>query len=188
MGLRRALAAVPFLVAALCPAAVPAAPRATGPTTLVRVRSPIIGFVQDGPRIAWLTEGEGRTCRILHVRSLAARRTQTAVQTSCERGVYLPSELALARAAAVWDVFLAGGNTEFSAALVTAQVPRRRAHRVASVHGTRELGYPDSYPVVAGAGGLLAYSVPTGVRRIVDGRARRLFAFSRPLDLAVDGQ
>ena len=139
------------------------------PQTLVRVSSPIRGFALDGKRIAWLTGTDGRKCvRILHVRSLVARRTDTARQTGCTSDSEYVSGLALAGRAAAWDSFVAGGNTEFDAAIETATVPARRAHRVASVHGTRGDGYPESYSAVAGAGSFLAYSVPTGVRRLQD--------------------
>ena len=161
-------------------------PAALRPQTLLRTSSSIRGFGQDGSRIAWLTGTDGRRCtRTLHVRSLRARRAQTTLQTGCTSDSEYRSGLALAGRSAAWDSFVAGGNTEFDAAIVTARIPEKRAHRVASISGTRGDGYPESYPRVAGAGNLLAFSTPTAVRRIAGGKARRLFGFSKPLGLAV---
>src|SRR4051812_4424637 len=115
----------------------PQAP-ATEPQTLLRVPARIRGFGQDGTRIAWLTGKDGRRCvRTLHVRSLLTKRSQTATEKGCVPNPEYLSGFALAGRAAAWDSFVAGGNLEFDAAIMSARVPERRAHRVASIHGTR---------------------------------------------------
>ena len=156
------------------------------PQTLATVHSSIRGFGQDGARIAWLTGTDGRRCtRTLHVRTLSTRVARTSLESACTRNPSYRSRVALAGRAAAWDSFLARDKSGFWAAMVTAEVPQQRARRIAAIQGIRVDGYPDSYPTPAGAGNVLAYSTPEGVRRIVAGKARRLFAFSRPLGLAV---
>lgn len=164
-------------------------PAVLRPQTVLRVSSSIRGFAQDGSRIAWLTGTDGRRCaRTLHVRSLDTQRTQAVLKTACTRNARHVSQLALAGSATAWDSYVDGNKSVFDAAIVTAQVPGRRAHRVASVRGTRgAASEQDSYPSLAGAGSLLAFATPDGVRRIVNGKARRLSGFREALGLAVGG-
>jgi WD40-like Beta Propeller Repeat len=148
------------------------------PQTLVTLPTRIRGFAQDGSRVAWLTGTDRRRCtRTLHVRSLTTKLTQTSRQAGCMSNASYVSGVALARSAAAWDSFVAASKSGVGEAIVTAGVPGR-AHRIASIHG--------SHSTVAAAGNLLAFSTPTGVRRIVNGKARRSFRFSHPLALAVD--
>lgn len=184
----RGLALV-FLVLAVPGSSLGAArrPAALRPQTVLRVSSPIRGFAQDGSRIAWLTGTAGRRCtRTFHVRSLDTQRTQTAPQSGCSSNSKPVSRLALAGSAVAWDSFVDGNRDLFDAAIVTAGVPSRRPHRVASIRGRRgAASQSDPYPTVAGAGGLLAFATPDGVRRIVDGKSRRLSGFPDALGLAV---
>jgi Tol biopolymer transport system component len=161
------------------------APRTGRPRTLIRTARQVGGLAQDATRVAWLTP-TGQSCDV-RVRALAAHRTQSVVQRHCGiswgEGV---SNLSLAGRTAAWVSLTAGGNNEYDVEVFAASLPGGRAQRVAHVHGPRDSGHPVSYPTVAGAGQLLVFTDPTGVRRIVAGRARKLFAFSKPLAVAVD--
>lgn len=174
------LAATPLGAAAL------PASSAVRPHTLVRIRGTVQSFAQDGSQLAWLTAAapSGKCVKTLHVRSLVTRRTAT-TRKAGRFGSEDSPRLALAGRAVVWDLLTSGGNSELDLVLFTATAGDRRAHPLGGVHLVRDFGYPFAYPAVAGAGGMLAYSVPAGIRRVVHRRARRLFAFADTLALSV---
>ncbi len=193
------IAALLFLLAAL-PLGASAAPASVAvgkPHTLVTVGDSISGFAQDGPRIAWLTaKGRLKHCvRTLRIRFLPTRRTLTTLQKGC----YLDdaTELALAGRAAVWQNLVGVGNLELAVDVWTAVAGARRAHRLDQLIALRDIeaGEPHAVLPLAGAGSLLVYDSEQdnraprerAIRRVVAGTGRMLFAFDRPVGLAVFG-
>ncbi len=190
-----------FIAALLTPAAISAAAGAqhtsarTAPRvrTLVTTSSPIVSFAQDGTNIAWVTAArKGAPCtRRLHIRSLRSGHAD-AVRIGC--GHY--SELALAGRRVLWKNAVGGGNLERDLDVMTIAAGQRRPRRLERIHLDFEPSdcfrldltcSPEREPVVAGGEGVLAYSAPSGVRRVVRGKRRPLFAFRTPAALATSG-
>ena len=100
------------------------------PQTLLAVKGPILGFAQDGSRIAWTTTG---SCPFVHLRVLASGRqyslTPPAGETCTANSPQPTSALALAGSRAVWAIDTYSNSSE--GVEVVAGSPGRRDKEVA---------------------------------------------------------
>jgi hypothetical protein len=161
------------------------------PRTLLTTRAAIVSFAQDGPMVAWVERPGGNRCRhILHIHHLGKGHDTTA-RIGC-RGTY--DDLALAGTQVLWSHFAQGTSFTRDTDVLTMAAGERRPHWVERVHVDFDpfncdrldvTCRPPRDPVLAGGGGLLAYSTPDGVRRVVRGEGRPLLPFRAASKLVV---
>ena len=148
--------------------------------TLLTTRGAIVSFAQDGSELAWVERPGAKPCRrILHLRSLRSGQ-----ETTARIGCGGRADLALAGRRVLWTQIVVSESSEQYVDVLTIGPGERRSHRLERVHvdfappdcsRLDRICRPQSEPVVAGAGAVLAYTTPGGVRRVVHG-ARRAFA------------
>jgi hypothetical protein len=170
-----------------------AAPVQGSPRTLLTTRGTIVSFAQDGSVLAWVERPAGKRCRrILHIRHLGKGHDTTA-RIGCGRNY---DDLALAGTRVLWNHLAEGTSLTRDVDVMTMAAGERRPRRLEQVHVDFDpvdcyrlelTCRPEREPVLAGGGGLLAYSTPTGVRRVVRGARRALLPFPAARKLAVSG-
>jgi hypothetical protein len=155
------------------------------PHTLVVTHGAIVAFAQNGAEIAWVEKPrQARRCtHRLHFWPVRAGYPE-GVRIGC--GHY--PDFALAGHAVLWKNSVGGGNLERDLEVMTIAAGDQRPRRVEHVHIELDpgSGYPELDTLLGGAGDLLVYSVPHGIRRVVAGRRRSLFGFEGALALGVD--
>jgi len=173
-------------------------------TTLAVVPGEIAAFAQDGPRLAWMRGGEkcGGRVVLLDLRNRQRISLEARKGPSCTR--FGPGGgLAIGGNRVVWEASTLQGNYEFGARAVTAATNDRRNRDVGEIHTARDPQFDTDWPPALAAGDgstLLFYTlcsdpdlcgtrrdVWSGIRKIVGGRASRLFEVNLPLALAAAG-
>lgn len=200
MAMRVRVVVASAVVAAVCSATGAASPTqpALRTTTLAVVPGAIVAFAQDGSRLAWLREGVpcGRRVETFDLRNRRRISLEQRSARSCSgyRGSAYGVVIAIAGPRVVWENVVGYGNTQFYLRVLTAAINDRRNRTVdnLAIFGTEDRRPP---PLVAGDGPTLVFHsacngpgdcgpLRNDVRRIVGGRARRIFKLSLPPQVA----